>query len=163
MRTSLLCAVTLAWVIGASLASAQSLRDVVKDSEGGALTATCVPPGMPAPSELVSVGHQTLIAPIEGTYETVRVDAIGLVRKGHLARYRVGEMLPDFIIYFVRGHLAAVDDHPGDPSEPDLADIGMVSPRGAALAQGTPVCQWVRLPRPADEGNAGTPTPSGRI
>ena len=100
------------------------------------LTTTYEPPGMPAPTQLVSVAHQTLIAPVEGTLETVAVTAIGLVTKDHLARYRLGEMPLDFIIYFVRGHVAAVDDHPGDPSEPDLVDTGMVSPRGAALAQG---------------------------
>ena len=168
----------LSCVIGVGPASAESLRDIVKDSEGGrmptqaewqqraaggdartqapapniepapaetvppavslrsTLTTTCVPPGMPAPTQLVSVAHQTLIAPVEGTLATVAVTAIGLVMKDHLARYRLGEMPLDFIIYFVRGHLAAVDDHPGDPSEPDLVDTGMVSPRGAALAQG---------------------------
>jgi len=116
------------------------------------LTTTCVPPGMPALTELVSVAHRTVIAPVEGTLETVSVTVIGLVTKDHLARYRRGEIPPDFIIYFVRGHLAAVDDHPGDPSEPNLVDTGMVSPRGAALAQGTPMCRWERLSR-AQEGD----------
>ncbi|PYM05286.1 MAG: hypothetical protein DMD82_11515 [Candidatus Rokuibacteriota bacterium] len=107
---------------------------------------------MPALTELVSVAHRTVIAPVEGTLETVSVTVIGLVTKDHLARYRRGEIPPDFIIYFVRGHLAAVDDHPGDPSEPNLVDTGMVSPRGAALAQGTPMCRWERLSR-AQEGD----------
>lgn len=120
------------------------------------LTTTCVPPGMPAPTQLVSVAHQTLIAPVEGTLATVAVTAIGLVMKDHLARYRLGEMPLDFIIYFVRGHLAAVDDHPGDPSEPDLVDTGMVSPRGAALAQGRPMCRWERLSRTRNGDDTAT-------
>jgi len=180
-RTSLLSLAALACVLGAGLASAQSLSDIVKDSEGGrmptraewqhrppagadasrgapapdaasspagALPATCTPPGMPALDDLVSVGHETLIAPVEGTDETVAVTAVGLVRRDHLIRYRLGEVPLDFITYFVGGHLAAVDDHPGDPTEPDLVDSGMVSPRGAALSKGTPLCQWERLPRP---------------
>ena len=197
-RTSLLCSVTLACVIGVGPASAQSLRDIVKNSEGGrmptqaewqqraaggdaraqapapnvvpapaetvppavsprsTLTTTCEPPGMPAPTQLVSVAHQTLIAPVEGTLETVAVTAIGLVTKDHLARYRLGEMPLDFIIYFVRGHVAAVDDHPGDPSEPDLVDTGMVSPRGAALAQGRPMCRWERLSRTRNGDDTAT-------
>ena len=198
VRTSLLCSVTLACVIGAGPASAQSLRDIARDSEGGrmptqaewqqraaggdaqprapapnvvpapaetappaapprsTLTTTCVPPGMPALTELVSVAHRTVIAPVEGALETVAVTVIGLVTKDHLARYRLGEMPPDFIIYFVRGHLAAVDDHPGDPSEPDLVDTGMVSPRGAALAQGRPMCRWERLSRTRNGDDTAT-------
>ena len=203
-RTSLLCSVTLACVIGVGPASAQSLRDVVKDSEGGrmptqaewqqraagsnartqapapnvvpapaetvppavsprsTLTTTCVPPGMPALSDLVSIGHKTLIVPVEGTTETEIVTAIGLVRKDHLVDYRVGERRLDFIIYVLRGHLAAMDDHPGDQSEPDLVDTGMVSPRGAALAHGTPMCQWERLPR-TWQGDDRATAPGSRI
>jgi hypothetical protein len=200
-RTSLLCAMALAGLI-ASQATAQSLRDIVKESEGrgiptpaefrqrhpadpdngpspapnlepvpalpdspaaspGAASAaptTCMPPGMPALSELVSVGHQILVAPVEGSDGTVMVNAVGLVTRDHLAQYRGGEMALDFIAYYVRGHLAAVDDHPGDPGEPDLVDTGMVSPRGGALAKGTPVCQWVRLQRPPDDGRAASPS-----
>jgi len=202
-RTSLLCTMALAGLI-ASQATAQSLRDIVKESEGrgipspaefqqrhpadpdngpspapqpnlepvpalpdspaaspGAANAaptTCRPPGMPALSELVSVGHQVLVAPVEGSDGTVMVNAVGLVTRDHLAQYRGGEMAPDFIAYYVRGHLAAVDDHPGDPGEPDLVDTGMVSLRGGALAQGTPVCQWVRLQRPPDDGRAASPS-----
>lgn len=190
-RTSLLSAAALTCVMGAGLASAQSLSDIVKDSEGGRMPtraewqqrppagadpstgapapngvpstagappATCTPPGMPALDDLISVGHETLIAPVEGTNETVAVTAVGLVRRDHLARYRLGEVPLDFITYFVRGHLAAVDDHPGDPSEPDLVDSGMVSRRGAALAKGTPLCQWERLPRTRrGEDKASTP------
>src|SRR5207253_3658981 len=116
----------------------------------GAASATptmCMPPGMPALSDLVSVGHQVLVAPVEGSDETVMVNAVGLVTRDHLSRYHGGEMPLDFIAYYVRGHLAAVDDHPGDPAEPDLVDTGMVSPRGAALAQGRPMCRWERLSR----------------
>ena len=202
-RTSLLCTMALAGLI-ASQATAQSLRDIVKESEGGGIPSpaefqqrhpadpdngprlepqpnlepvpalpdsraaspgaasaaptTCRPPGMPALSELVSVGHQILVAPVEGSDGTVMVNAVGLVTRDHLAQYRGGEMAPDFIAYYVRGHLAAVDDHPGDPGEPDLVDTGMVSPRGGALAQGTPVCQWVRLQRPPDDGRAASPS-----
>jgi len=201
-RTSLLCTMALAGLI-ASQASAQSLRDIVKESEGGGMPSraefqqrhpdpdngpspapqpnfepapalpdssagssgaasarptTCMPPGMPALSELVSVGHQVLVAPIEGSDETVMVNAVGLVTRDHLGRYHGGEMALDFIAYYVRGHLAAVDDHPGDPAEPDLVDTGMVSPRGGALAQGTPVCQWVRLQRPPDDGRGASPS-----
>ena len=202
-RTSLLYTMALAGLI-ASQASAQSLRDIVKESEGGgipsraefqqrhpadtnngpspapqpnlgpvaaepdspaaspgAASATptmCMPPGMPALSDLVSVGHQVLVAPVEGSDETVMVNAVGLVTRDHLARYHGGEMPLDFIAYYVRGHLAAVDDHPGDPAEPDLVDTGMVSPRGGALAQGAPVCQWVRLQRPPDDGRAASPS-----
>ena len=169
MRTWLLCAMTLACAMGAGLASAQSLRDIVDDGEVGRLPApappaqaACTPPGMPALSELVGVGQRTLIAPVEGADETVTVTAVGLVRKDHLARYRLGETSLDFIIYFVRGHLAAVDDHPGDPTEPDLVDTGMVSRRGAALAQGTPMCQWERLPRTGRGGDRGV-MPADRI
>ena len=190
-RTSLLSAAALTCLMGAGQASAQSLSDIVKDSEGGRMPtrvewhqrppagadpstgapapngvpstagappATCTPPGMPALDDLISVGHETLIAPVEGTDETVAVTAVGLVRRDHLARYRLGEVPLDFITYFVRGHLAAVDDHPGDPSEPDLVDSGMVSRRGAALAKGTPLCQWERLPRTRrGEDKASTP------
>ena len=198
MHTWLISIVTLAHMIGASAAAAQSPPDIVKDSEGGrrpaptewrqggagsdartpapsgvpaaaqtgrvaeSPAAGCMPPVIPALSELVSVGQQTLIAPVEGTDETVTVTAVGLVRKDHLARYRLGETSLDFIVYFVRGHLAAVDDHPGDPTEPDLVDTGLVSPRGAALAEGTPMCQWARLPRaPQEEDKA--PGPGIRI
>ena len=195
-RTALLSAAALTCLMGAGLASAQSLSDIVKDSEGGRIptlaewqqrppagadpstgapvpngvpssagapSATCTPPGMPALDDLVSVGHEALIAPVEGTGETVAVTAVGLVRRDHLARYRLGEVPLDFITYFVRGHLAAVDDHPGDPSEPDLVDSGMVSRQGAALAKGTPLCQWERLPRPRrGEDKASTPaSPNG--
>ena len=201
MQTSLLCNVTLACLLSAGLASAQSLRDIVKDSERGSIptqadwqqrgaggetpieapvpirpaettpsttpyrparATACVPPGLPAPGELVSVDQQTLVAPVEGTDETVTVHAIGLVRRDHLGRYRLGEMPLDFIIYLVHGHLAAVDDHPGDPSEPDLVDTGMVSPRGTALAQGTPMCQWARLPR-TRHGDDRATAPGNRI
>jgi hypothetical protein len=202
-RTSLLYTMALAGLI-ASQASAQSLRDIVRGSEGGGIPSqaefqqrhpadpgngprpepqpnlgsgpvlpdsrsaspgaeiatptSCIPPGMPALSELVSVGHQLLVAPVEGSDDTVMVNAVGLVTRDHLAQYHGGEMALDFIAYYVRGHLAAVDDHPGDPGEPDLVDTGMVSPRGGALAQGTPVCQWVRLQRPPDDGRAASPT-----
>jgi hypothetical protein len=202
-RTSLLCTLTLAGLI-ASQAAAQSLRDIVKESEGGRMPTqaefqqrhpadpgngpsperepnlgfepvlpdsraasagaefetptTCMPPGMPALSELVSVGHQLLVAPVEGSDDTVMVNAVGLVTRDHLAQYRGGEIALDFIAYYVRGHLAAVDDHPSDPGEPDLVDTGMVSPRGGALAEGTPVCQWVRLQRPPDDGRAASPS-----
>ncbi len=202
-RTSLLYTVALAYLVGAGPATAQSLGDIVKESEGGRMPSqaewqqrrpatpengpalvpprvelvpaeplpptmslestsptptACMPPGMPALSELVSVGHQILVAPVDGSDETVMVSAIGLITKDHLAQHRGGRLLLDFIAYYVHGHLAAVDDHPDDPSEPDLVDTGMVSPRGAALAQGTPVCQWVRLQRPPDDGPAGTPS-----
>jgi hypothetical protein len=193
-RTALLSAAALTCVMGAGQVSAQSLSDIVKDSEGGRMPtraewqqrppaggdpstrapapdgvpstagappAACTPPGMPALDDLISVGHQTLIAPVEGTEETVAVTAVGLVRRDHLARYRLGEVPLDFITYFVRGHLAAVDDHPGDPSEPDLVDSGMVSRRGAALAQGTPLCQWERLPR-ARRGEERASTPAAQ-
>jgi len=130
-------------------------------SPAGAPPATCTPPGMPALDDLISVGHETLVAPVEGTDETVVVTAVGLVRRDHLARYRLGQAPLDFITYFVRGHLAAVDDHPGDPSEPDLVDSGMVSRRGAALAKGTPLCQWERLPR-ARRGEDKASTPASR-
>ena len=100
----------------------------------------CRPPGMPPLGELVSVGQQILVASVEGSDETVTVDAIALVVRDHLARYRGDDEPPDFIAYYVRGHLAAVYDHPGDPAERDLVDTGMVSLRGAALAQGTPSC-----------------------
>jgi hypothetical protein len=193
-RISLLSGAALACVMGARLASAQPLPDIVKDSEGGRMptraewqgrspvgadpstgpaspngppspaegpSAICTPPGMPALDDLVSVGRQTLIAPVEGTDETVAVTAVGLVRKDHLARYRQGEAPLDFITYFVRGHLAAVDDHPGDPSEPDLVDSGMVSRRGAALAKGTPLCRWERLPG-AGRGEQKASTPVAR-
>jgi hypothetical protein len=202
-RTSLLYTMALAGLI-VSQASAQSLRDIVKESEGegipsqaefqqhhpadsdngpsselqpnlgpvpalpdspaastGAASSTpttCMPPGMPNLSELVSVGHQLLVAPVEGSDDTVMVNAVGLVTRDHLAQYRGGEMALDFIAYYVRGHLAAVDDHPGDPGEPDLVDTGMVSLRGGALAQGTPVCQWVRLQRPPDDGRSASPS-----
>jgi hypothetical protein len=201
-RTSLLYAVALTCLI-AGPAIAQSLRDIVTESEGGRMPSqaewqqrhpaasengpteaptpnaepvaaepgppayspgptspgptACVPPGMPALSELVSVGHQLMVAPVDGSDETVMVNAIGLITREHLAKHRGGELPLDFIVYYVRGHLAAVDDHPGDPSEPDIVDIGMVSPKGTARAQGTPVCQWVRLSRPADDGRVATP------
>jgi hypothetical protein len=201
IRASLTATVTLVWVLGAGPATAQSMRDIVTDSEGGRIpgqrawqqrpvggaaqspapvpplgplpaepgrpttpagSTTCVPPGMPTLEELVSVGHETLVAPVEGTPEIVAVTAIGLVLRDHLARYRFGETPLDFIIYLVRGHLAAVDDHPGDPSEPDLVDTGMVSPRGAALAQGVPMCQWERLPR-TQKGDDRATTPGSHI
>ena len=182
-RTSLLCTMALAGLI-ASQASAQSLRDIVKESEGrgipspaefqqrhpadpdngpspapqpnlepvpalpdspaaspGAANAaptTCRPPGMPALSELVSVGHQVLVAPVEGSDGTVMVNAVGLVTRDHLAQYRGGEMAPDFIAYYVRGHLAAVDDHPGDPGEPHpLAHGCSLGQRSAADRKST--------------------------
>jgi hypothetical protein len=195
MRTSLLYTAALVCVI-VGPATAQSLRDIVKESEGGRMpsrsewqqryaaesetdaspqvepmpaelqppprsvggNSTCLPPGMPALSDLVSVGQQILVAPIEGSEETVTVSAVGLITRDHLARYRDGNIPPDFIVYYVHGHLAAVDDHPGDPTEPDFVDTGMVSPRGAALAEGAPVCRWVRLQRPVDERGPGTPS-----
>jgi len=200
MRTWLISTVTLAYLIGAGPASAQSRPGIVKDNDGDGMPAQtewqqraagadaraqapapngmpaqaqtgraaaspaagCLPPVIPALSELVSVGQHTLVAPVEGADETVTVTAVGLVRKDHLARYRLGETSLDFIIYFVRGHLAAVDDHPGDPTEPDLVDTGMVSRRGAALAQGTPMCQWERLPRTGRGGDRGV-MPADRI
>jgi hypothetical protein len=198
MRASLLYTVALVYLI-AGQATAQSLHDIVKDSEGGRMpnrsewqqrpaadretdpaphvvpvpaqleppakpvgaSSACLPPGMPNLSDLVSIGQQILIAPIEGSDDTVTVSAVGLITRDHLARYRAGDIPPDFIAYYVHGNLAAVDDHPGDPTEPDFVDTGMVSPRGAALAQGAPVCRWVRLPRPLDEH--GPPTPNSRI
>jgi hypothetical protein len=200
VRTSVLATVTLACVLGAGSATAQSIRDIVINSEGGRIpepgagqraadegartqapaptvepvpaepawpatpppSTTCVPPGMPALDELVSVGHETLVAPVEGTPEIVAVTAIGLVLKDHLARFRFGQTPLDFIIYLVRGHLAAVDDHPGDPSEPDLVDTGMVSQRGAALADGAPMCRWERLPR-TPQGGDRAPAPGSHI
>jgi hypothetical protein len=207
MRTPLLCTVPLACLTlltGPTLVSAQSLRDVVQESEGGrmpsslerqhpvvgadvpsqerapdvepspaapeppasssrpTLAAVCVPPGLPAASELVSVDQQVLVAPVEGADEIVAINAIGLVTKDHLDGYRLGHTPLDFIVYFVHGHLAAVDDHPGDPAEPDLVDTGMVSPRGAARAQGRPTCQWARLPRTQEGGN-GSGAPGSRI
>lgn len=187
-RTSVLLA-ALVYVIGVGPAAAQSLRDIVKDSEGGrmpsqgewqersapapaeapeppaaapmppsasgeptkAAPAICVPPGMPPLNDLVAVGFGVMVAPVEGTEQIVAVNAIGLVVKDKLARYRAGEASLDFIVYYVHGQLAAVDDHPGDPSQPDLVDTGMVSPRGTALEHGTPLCQWERL--------TGTPEP----
>jgi hypothetical protein len=124
----------------------------------GPSAATCAPPGIPALSELVRVGQQTLVAPVEGSEEIVVVDAIGLIMREHIARYRGGDAPPDFVAYYVHGQLAAVDDHPGDPAEPDLVDTGMVSPRGAALAGGTPECRWMRLPRRNDV-RAAVPSP----
>jgi hypothetical protein len=122
--------------------------------------AACAPPGIPALSELVRVGQQILVAPVEGSDEIVVVDAVGLIMREHVARYHGGDVPPDFVAYYVHGQLAAVDDHPGDPAEPDLVDTGMVSPGGAALAGGTPECRWMRLPRRDDVRAA---TPSNRI
>ncbi len=201
-RTSLLYTVALAYLVGAGPATAQSLGDIVKESEGGRMPSqaewqqrrpatpengpalvpprvelvpaeplpptmslestsptptACMPPGMPALSELVTVGRHAMVAPVDGSDDTVMVSAIGLVTKDHLGRYFGGELPLDFIVYYVRGNLAAVDDHPGDPSEPDIVDIGMVSPSGAALAQGTPVCQWARLSRVPGAGRTTTP------
>jgi len=54
---------------------------------------------MPPLGELVSVGQQILAASVEGSDETVTVDAIGLVVRDHLARYRGDDVPPDFIAY----------------------------------------------------------------
>src|SRR5260370_13251 len=70
----------------------------------GAGRATCAPRGIPVLDDLISVGHEALIAPVEGRKETGAVPAVGLVRRDHLARYRLGEVPLDFITYFVRGH-----------------------------------------------------------
>lgn len=159
-RTSLLGTAVfacLAGVLGAGPAASEPVSPAVSPGSTSAAPTACVPPGMPALSELVTVGHHVMIAPVDGSDETVMVNAIGLITREHLAKHRGGELPLDFIVYYVRGHLAAVDDHPGDPSEPDIVDIGMVSPRGTALAQGTPVCQWVRLSRPTDDGRVATP------
>ena len=159
-RTSLLLTAVFAClvgVLGAGPAASEPLSPAVPPASTSAAPTACVPPGMPALSELVTVGHHVMIAPVAGSDETVMVSAVGLVTKDHLGRYQAGELPLDFIVYYVRGNLAAVDDHPGDPSEPDIVDIGMVSPRGTALAQGTPVCQWVRLSRPTDDGRVATP------
>jgi hypothetical protein len=159
---SFLYALALAGVVAAGQATAQSTG--ARDQEGsggrpnavnGAAAQACMPPGMPALDELVSVGNQTLFAPVDGG-DTVMVDAIGLVTKDHLARNQTGELSLDFIVYFVQGKLAAVDDHPGDPTAPDLVDTGMVTTAGSMRAQGTPSCQWTRLAGPSDAAGAAT-------
>jgi len=160
---SFLCTLALAGVVGAGQATAQSTGDSVQEGGGGRPNAAtrdagpaCMPPGMPALAELVTVGDQMLFAPVEGGDTTVMVDAIGLVRREHLAQNRTGELSLDFIVYYVQGKLAAVDDHPGDPTAPDLVDTGMVTAAGAMRAQATPSCQWARLAPPSDAAGAAT-------
>jgi len=146
----------LVGVVGAGPATSEPVPPAASPGSTSAAPTACVPPGMPPLSELVTVGRHVMMAPVDGSDETVIVSAIGLATKDHLDRYHGGELPLDFIVYYVRGHLAAVDDHPGDPSEPDMVDIGMVSPSGAALAQGTPVCQWARLSRVPGAGRTTT-------
>jgi hypothetical protein len=160
---SFLCTLALAGVVGAGQAAAQSTGDSVQERGGGrpspangAAAPACMPPGMPALDELVTVGKQALFAPVDGGDTTVMVNAIGLVTKDHLARNRTGELSLDFIVYYVEGRLAAVDDHPGDPTAPDLVDTGMVTAAGAMRAQGSPSCHWARLAAPSDAAGAAT-------
>jgi hypothetical protein len=163
LSASFLCTLALAGLIGAGQATAQSTGDSVREGSGGrasaatgAAAAACMPPGMPALDELVTVGNQALFAPVEGGDTTVMVNAIGLVTRDHLARNPTGDLSLDFIVYYVQGKLAAVDDHPGDPTAPDLVDTGMVTAAGAMRAQGTPSCQWARLAGPSDAAGAAT-------
>jgi hypothetical protein len=115
----------------------------------GAMPTRCMPPGMPAPDQLVNVGALALLVPVEGRESAAKVDAVGFITKDHLAEYREGEGSLDLIAYYVEGTLAAVDDHPDDATQPELVDTGMMSGRGTVLPHGTPSCQWVRItPRP---------------
>jgi hypothetical protein len=159
---SFLCILALAGVVGAGQATGASTGDSVQRGGGrpnaanDAAAPACMPPGMPSVDELVTVGNQALLAPVEGGDATVMVHAIGLVTREHLAGNHTGELSLDFIVYYVQGKLAAVDDHPGDPTAPDLVDTGMVTAAGAMRAQGTPSCQWARLAPPSDAAGAVT-------
>ena len=120
----------------------------------GTTPATCTPPGMPAPDQLVNVGALVLFVPVEGRDRAVKVDAVGFIKKDHLVQ---GEGSLDLIAYYVGGTLAAVDDHPDDATQPELVDTGMMSAGGRVLAHGTPSCQWVRVTRRPGNGPATTP------
>ena len=123
----------------------------------GTTPTACMPPGMPAPDQLVNVGALGLLVPVEGHESAVKVDAVGFITKEHMVRYRKGERSLDFIAYYVEGTLAAVDDHPHDATQPELVDTGMISAGGTVLAHGTPSCQWVRVIRRPGHGPAATP------
>ena len=123
----------------------------------GTTPATCTPPGMPAPDQLVNVGALVLLVPVEGRDRAVKVDAVGFIKKDHLAEYLDGEGSLDLIAYYVGGTLAAVDDHPDDAAQPELVDTGMMSAGGRVLADGAPSCQWVRVTRRPGGGPATTP------
>ena len=160
---SVLCTLALVGVIGTGQAAAQPVGDRVEEGDAGRhhaangdAASVCMPPGMPALEELVTVGGQILFAPVEGGDTTVTVDAVGFVTRNHLAQNPAGELSLDFIAYYVQGRLAAVDDHPGDPTAPDLVDTGMVTAAGAMRAQRSPSCQWERLAPPADAAGAST-------
>ena len=120
----------------------------------GSTPATCTPPGVPAPDQLVNVGALVLLVPVEGRDRAVKVDAVGFIKKDHLVQ---GEGSLDLVAYYVGGTLAAVDDHPDDATQPALVDTGVMSADGTVLEHGTPSCQWVRVtPRPGD-GPATSP------
>jgi hypothetical protein len=81
----------------------------------------------------------------------------GFITKDHLVEYREGQRSLDFIAYYAKGALAAVDDHQNDATLPALVDTGMLSAGGTVLAHGTPSCQWVRVTRRLDDGPATRP------
>ena len=123
----------------------------------GAMPTRCMPPGMPAPEQLVNVGALALLVPVEGRERAAKVDAVGFITKDHLAGHREGAGALDFIAYYVEGTLVALDDHPDDETKPELVDTGMVSASGTVRAHGTPSCQWVRLFRKPADGSATIP------
>jgi hypothetical protein len=183
-RTALLCIVALTCFAGASVATAQSSRDIANDVQrppascigpaqdtaqnrpqppapssgtNAAMPTTCVPPGMPAPDQLINVGALAVLMPVEGRERAVKVDAVGFITKDHLAGYRDGDASLDFIAYYVEGTLVAVDDHPEDETQSELVDTGMMSASGTIRAHATPSCQWVRLTRKPADGSATIP------
>src|SRR5216684_1830182 len=90
----------------------------------------CWPEALEPLERFVAIQHRTMVARVAGA-GVVEVDAVAL----------------ELIVYSIEGHLAEIDDHPGDPSEPDLVDTGMVAPDGMVRSPRAPSCEWVRLPR----------------
>ncbi len=142
------CALWMLWVAGVT---GQSLRDIVNESDQkpealhGLGPIKCFPPGMPEPSLLIRIGDNSMSAPVEGSDDHVSVTAVGLVLREHLEAFHHGQHGIDYIAYVIDGLLAAVDDHPGDPNEPDIVDTGMVTAKGATLRERKQSCQWLRL------------------
>jgi len=104
----------------------------------------CWPEALEPLERFVAIQHRTMVARVAGA-GVVEVDATGLIRKELLGD--VDDVALELIVYSIEGHLAEIDDHPGDPSEPDLVDTGMVAPDGMVRSPRAPSCEWVRLPR----------------
>jgi hypothetical protein len=106
--------------------------------------APCWPEALEPLERFVAVQHRTMVARVAGA-GLVEVDAAGMIRREHLGDE--DDVALELIIYSIEGHLAAIDDHPGDPTESDLVDTGMVAPDGMVRSPRAPSCDWQRLPR----------------